>query len=81
MDIFGQFRAADSLIRLITGDMEHVTSYPFQPRKRKAATPSAVMPMGLPEDRGSPARTIAEFFRRMDEDKTLCPHGIVILRA
>ena len=80
MDIFGQFRAADSLIRLITGDMEHVTSYPFQPRKRKAATPSAVMPMGLPEEQGVSSRTIAEFFRRMDEDKSLCPHGIVILR-
>lgn len=61
-------------------DMEHVTSYPFQPRKRKAATPSAVMPMGLPEEQGVSSRTIAEFFRRMDEDKTLCPHGIVILR-
>ena len=80
MDIFGQFRAADSLFRLLTGDMEHVTSYPFQPRKRKAWVPSAVMPMGIPEEQGVSSRTIAEFFRRMDEDNTLCPHGVVILR-
>lgn len=80
MDIFGQFRAADSLFRLVTGDMHRVTSYPFRPMERVAPGESQPMAMCLPEEEGVPSALIEEFLRRLDEDFSLCTHGVCILR-
>lgn len=55
MDLMGQFRAADSLFRLVTGDMQRVTSYPFQPYERKKRKDSSPLPVSLPEEQGFPA--------------------------
>lgn len=80
MDLFGQFRAADSLFRLITGDMAHVTSYPFCPREPALPGRSEPIPMSLPEEQGVPSSLVEKFLRLLEEDTTLCPHGVVILR-
>ena len=80
MDLFGQFRAADSLFRLATGDMEHVTAYPFQPTGRSPAPASSPLPASLPEQQGVPSEFILKFFRLLEDDPALCTHGVCILR-
>lgn len=80
MDLLGQFRAADSLFHLVTGDMERVTSYPFQPTGRTKIKGSLPLPASLPEDEGVSCRCLYDFFRRLEEDPELCTHGVCILR-
>lgn len=80
MDLMGQFRAADSLFRLVTGDMQRVTSYPFQPYERKKRKDSSPLPVSLPEEQGVPSSLVEEFLKRLDEDETLCPHSVAVLR-
>ena len=80
MDLFGQFRAADSLFRLLAGDMDRVTSYPFQPTGRTKIKSSLPLPASLPESQGVPSRCLYDFFHRLEEDPTLCTHGVCILR-
>ena len=80
MDLMGQFRAADSLFRLVTGDMQRVTSYPFQPYERKKRQDSLPLPVSLPEEQGVPSSLVEEFLKRLDEDETLCPHSVAVLR-
>ena len=80
MDILGRFRTADSLFRLFTGDMKRVVSYPFRPTGRPASGQSTPLPMALPESTGIPCGVIETFLPRLDEDRELRPHSVVILR-
>ena len=80
MDFLGQFRAADSLFHLLSGDMERVTSYPFQPTGRTKIKRSLPLPASLPESEGVPSRCLYDFFHRLEKDPTLCTHGVCILR-
>lgn len=80
MDILGRFRTADSLFRLFTGDMKRVVSYPFRPTGRPASGQSTPLPMALPESTGVPCGVVETFLQRLDEDRELRPHSVVILR-
>lgn len=81
MDLIGQVKAVDLMLKFLRGDMQRITPYPFVPMK-PAFEPNAAfgLPTSTPEEEGVSSEYLRQFFEEMDACRGIHPHSVMVLR-
>lgn len=83
MDILGQVKMADFLLKLYRGELDKISAYPHVPQKppfSPGSKPSVPLPRATPESQGVSAWYLESFFQELAGLEGSNPHSVLILR-